>query len=504
MYYAYFGLTHAPFKITPDTEVFFEGGNRGAILEALVYAISQGEGIIKVTGEVGSGKTMLCRMLQTRVPENVETVYLANPSVSPDEILHAIAFEMQLGISKEASRLEVMHKINEHLLERHSQRKQVVLFVEESQGIPIETLEEIRLLSNLETNQHKLLQIALFGQPELDDKLRKPEIRQLRERITHSFTLSPLTAEDIRAYISFRLQAAGYRGPDLFSRRVVEQIARVSAGLTRRINIVADKALLAAFADGTHNVSLQHVRAAIRDSEFAGPASQKARSPVAYAVGGLVIGGLLGAGAFALFQALSPAPEAEPGAAVSDANRMSVQETAAAPAASPMPTPPVPETAAAPLPADNPSESGPALAPEAGQDPEVPATAAAAPAGSGKTPAEAATASNDLLEQRLLAAEAWLAETSENRYSIQLLGSEDPELLRNYLNTISNYLEINKVFVYRTIAKERPYLTVLYGSFGSRREANAQIEALPRVLKANRPYYRTVGGVRAEIAMHNS
>jgi len=165
MYYAFFGLSQPPFKITPDTDMCFDGGNRGAILEALIYAISQGEGIVKVTGEVGSGKTMLCRMLQTRLPNNVETIYLANPSVSPEEILHAIAFELQLPVSRDASRIEVMHKINDYLLERHAEGKQVVLFVEESQSMPVATLEEIRLLSNLETNQHKLLQIILFGQP---------------------------------------------------------------------------------------------------------------------------------------------------------------------------------------------------------------------------------------------------------------------------------------------------------------------------------------------------
>ena len=207
MYYQFFGLSHAPFKITPDTDVFFEGGNRGAILEALIYAISHGEGIIKVTGEVGSGKTMLCRVVQTRLPANVESVYLANPSVSPEEILHAIAFEMRLQLPRDASRLEVMHALNAYLLERHTQQRQVVIFVEESQGLPISTLEEIRLLSNLETQHHKLLQIVLFGQPELDDNLRQQSIRQLRERITHSFTLLPLDLGDTRAYLKYRLQA---------------------------------------------------------------------------------------------------------------------------------------------------------------------------------------------------------------------------------------------------------------------------------------------------------
>src|SRR4051794_17203758 len=268
MYYAFFGLSQAPFKITPDTDFFFEGGNRGAVLEALIYAISQGEGIIKVTGEVGAGKTMLCRVLQARLPKSVETVYLANPSVSPEEILHAIAFELQLPIARGSSRLVVMHALNEYLLRRHAEGRQVVVFVEESQSMPIPTLEEIRLLSNLETKQHKLLQIVLFGQPELDDNLRKPEIRQLRERITHSFSLVPLNAEEIRAYVAFRLRAAGYHGPDLFNNAGIRYLTHATGGLTRRVNIVADKALLAAFAENTHNVNIKHLRAAVQDSEF--------------------------------------------------------------------------------------------------------------------------------------------------------------------------------------------------------------------------------------------
>ena len=198
MYYEHFGLTQPPFKITPNTDFFFGGGNRGPILEALIYAITQGEGIVKVTGEVGSGKTMLCSMLQTRLAESVETVYLANPSVSPEEILHAIAFELQLQITRDESRLAVMHAIQDYLLKRHAEGKRVVLFVEESQGMPIATLEEIRLLSNLETKSDKLLQIVLFGQPELDENLRQNQIRQLKERITHSFRLEPLTGPETR------------------------------------------------------------------------------------------------------------------------------------------------------------------------------------------------------------------------------------------------------------------------------------------------------------------
>ena len=470
MYYAFFGLNQPPFKITPDTEAFFEGGNRGAILEALIYAISHGEGIIKVTGEVGSGKTMLCRVLQTRLPENVENVYLANPSVSPEEILHAIAFELQLPLARDATRLEVMHALNSYLLERHVQKRQVVVFVEESQGMPLGTLEEIRLLSNLETQQHKLLQIVLFGQPELDENLRQTQIRQLRERITHSFNLAPLDEADVRAYLAFRLHAAGYHGPDLFSPRVIAYMTRASGGLTRRINLIADKALLAAFAESTHNVSLSHVKAAVRDSEFSEVPVAKSRSPLAYALAGLALGGVLGAAAFAAYLSLSGPREA-------------VSSAPPAPDASPQPA----AAAAPPVPAAPPVGMD---APQQGQVPIVPVSAAVA----------AVEMSDDPLEQRLLATGQWLDQQTASAYSIQLLGSNDSELLREYFKTIAKYLEIEKVYVYRTIANQRPSFTVLYGTFADRYEVNRTLESLPAEMRANRPYPRTIQGIRAEIA----
>jgi len=215
MYEEYFGLRRPPFKITPDTSLFFGGGKRGDILGALVYAIHRGEGIIKVVGEVGSGKTMLCRMLQLKLPESVETVYIGNPSVTPEDILFVIANELNLEVTKDASKHEVMHLLQEYLLQRHIENRQVVLFIEEAQGMPIDTLEEIRLLSNLETDQNKLLQIILFGQPELDENLAQKSIRQLRERITHSFNLSPLTKDEIHQYLNFRMREVGYSGPEL-------------------------------------------------------------------------------------------------------------------------------------------------------------------------------------------------------------------------------------------------------------------------------------------------
>ena len=134
MYYEYFGLKQPPFKITPDTSLFFPGGNRGAVLQALIYAVTQGEGIVKVVGEVGAGKTMLCRMLQVELPDNVEIVYLDNPSLSPENILHAIAFELKLNVSETDNRLKVMNELQNYLLDRHAENRQIVVFIEEAQG----------------------------------------------------------------------------------------------------------------------------------------------------------------------------------------------------------------------------------------------------------------------------------------------------------------------------------------------------------------------------------
>lgn len=283
MYYAHFGLQQPPFKITPNTDFFFSGGNRGAVLEALLYAINSGEGIVKVVGEVGSGKTMLCRMLQSRLPEHVESVFLANPSVAPEAILHAIAFELPLNLPPQADRLLVMQALQQYLLERHAAGRQVVIFVEEAQGMPLATLEEIRLLSNLETRHDKLLQIVLFGQPELDKNLDETQIRQLRERITHSFDLWPLNESEVGEYLIFRLRAGGHLGTNLFTPAAIRLIANASRGLVRRVNILADKSLLAAYSENLKQVTPEQVQAAIKDSEFGKDFSNKRNRHYLYA-----------------------------------------------------------------------------------------------------------------------------------------------------------------------------------------------------------------------------
>ena len=268
MYLTHFGLNEPPYRITPHTEFFFAGANRGATLEALLYAITHDEGIVKVTGEVGSGKTMLCRVLIERLPESVETIYLSNPSLARDEIVLAIFDDLKIPATEQRSTLQI-RALQDHLIALYAAGKRVVLLIDEAHAMPAETLEEIRLLSNLESNRHKLLQIALFGQQELDEHLLTPRMRPLRERVTHSFRLEPLVHADVGQYLMFRLRQAGYKGPDLFDRDAVKMIAQASEGLTRRINILADKALLSAFMEGEHGINKKHAQAAINDSEFA-------------------------------------------------------------------------------------------------------------------------------------------------------------------------------------------------------------------------------------------
>jgi len=468
MYYRHFGLDQPPFKITPNTEFFFGGGNRGAILEALIYAVTQGDGMVKVTGEVGSGKTMLCNMLQARLPPHVETVYLAHPNVPPEEILHAIAFELQLGLAPGTSRLAVTHTLQDFLLKRYAEGRRVVVFVEESQSMPLATLEEMRLLSNLETRNDKLLQIVLFGQPELDANLGEPRIRQLRERITHSFRLAPLTAVEIHEYLMFRMRTAGYRGPDLFSRAVVKRIASASEGLTRRVNLIADKTLLAAFSENTHTVKTKHVDAAVRDSEFSQGARPWPRQPVTAWVAMVFAVVVIGAGGYALLRARDTM-RLEAGAQGSTSSALAARIDAGENRTGSM----------------TPAEPAAAV----GNTVRAPTT---------EPGTQATGASGNLVDQRLAATRKWLKSADPNAFTIQLMEAEHQAQLVLDLNELAKFIEINDVFLYLSSGSRKTTLGVLYGTFSDRRAAQDALEKLPPALRANRPFLRTVRGIRAE------
>ena len=489
MYYDFFGLERPPFKITPDTAFFFEGGNRGATLDALLYAIAQGEGIIKVTGEVGSGKTMLCRVVLNRLDQNVDVVYLANPSVAPDEILHAIAFELAIRLPADTSRVEVLHALQSYLVSRHAKGHQVVLFVEEAQRMPLETLEEIRLLSNLETGEHKLLQIVLFGQPELDVNLRQQHIRQLRERITCSFDLSPLSAPEIAEYLAFRLRAAGYHGPALFSQPVVDLIAQASKGLTRRVNIIADKALLAAFADGTHTVTARHVRSAIADSEFSrgGPslAATARRLPRAWRIaGGIAL--LVAAAAAAAWLVWPPRQQ------VSDAPgepEVAATATWAPPGTPPTNPPPAAPESAGPAPAD--------AMPGATVGPKPVRREAVASATSEGVPRTAFGRTRSLAQWMSMGAQR-LRDAPPDGYTIQLMAGADADYLQTYLSALTDSVESDMLIVYRSSQSASGLHSVVYGAFSGFSEAVRALDSLPPELSRYRPYVRSLRVVRAE------
>ena len=264
LYLDHFGLSKPPFQITPDPDFFFSGGRRGDILSALGHVATHDEGITTVVAEVGSGKTLLARLMIGRLGAGVSAVYLANPFFSRDEIIEAISRDLGLG-SAGASMEAKLAALQQELLRRHASGQRVLLVVDEAHTMPVESLEEVRLLSNLETGQHKLVNIMLFGQPELDDLLAQPKLRQVRDRVIHRFDLERLHDEEISAYIDHRLRAAGWSGARLFSESAMAQLVKVSDGRARRINLLADKALLAAYAGGSRHVDAPHVKAAMAE-----------------------------------------------------------------------------------------------------------------------------------------------------------------------------------------------------------------------------------------------
>jgi len=282
MYLDYFGLQKKPFGITPDTSTFFAGAERGDILHAVLYALKSGEGIVKVVGEVGSGKTMLSRMLANNAPSNTVFVFLINPSIQADQIVYAIAHDLGLNVDKLEQPIQVLHRLQRELFDLHKAGKRVVLVIDEAQQMPLTTLEEIRLLSNLETETEKLLQIIMFGQPELDQHIDTPSVRQLRERITYEFYLSPLSWDIAASYLAFRLEKAGSQGREVFTTGAIKLLSKSSNGTLRRLNVLADKALLAAFIQKSVLVDVRHVKTALQDGK-----KQSSVSSTSYIVAGL-------------------------------------------------------------------------------------------------------------------------------------------------------------------------------------------------------------------------
>lgn len=271
-YLSYFGLREMPFGITPDTHFFFAGRASQEALNTLLVAIGNGEGFVKVTGEVGTGKTLLCRKLLASLQPRYVSAYIPNPSFGPKSLLIALADELALPLEPDLADIEphrLLRAVTRALLDTARQGKRVVLCMDESQSMSLETLEALRLLTNVETEKMKLLQVVLFGQPELDARLASAAVRQLRQRIIFEHRLQGLGRDEVGAYVTHRLVVAGYSGAALVSDSALSVLHRASRGVPRLVNILLHKAMLLAYGEGARAVRASHVRAAIADTPSA-------------------------------------------------------------------------------------------------------------------------------------------------------------------------------------------------------------------------------------------
>ncbi|QBE66657.1 ExeA family protein [Pseudoduganella lutea] len=272
MYESHFGLSELPFSITPDTSFFFGSPHSQEGLNTLLVAARSGEGFIKITGEVGTGKTLLCRKFMAMLGDGFVTAYVPNPYLEPRALMMALADELEIVLPRDVDQHQLVKSLTMRLLELAVRGQHVVLCLDEAQALPLESLEALRLLTNLETEKRKLLQIVLFGQPELNAHLASPKIRQLAQRITFHYHLGALQRDDLDYYLAHRLRVAGFTGARLFSARAVRRMFRATGGIPRLVNIVAHKALMLAYGEGRHMVEQRHVALAAGDTIGTRPA----------------------------------------------------------------------------------------------------------------------------------------------------------------------------------------------------------------------------------------
>ena len=485
MYLEHFGLREVPFRIMPHTEFFFSGAHRGSTLEALIYAVTHDEGIVKVSGEVGSGKTMLCRMLLARLPKHIKTVYLTNPSLQRDEMLYALAEDLEIALPEGRPHL-LLRTLQEALLDIHAAGRRVVVMLDEAHAMPPETLEEICLLSNLESSQHKLIHIVLFGQPELDKRLGEKSMRQLKERITHNFALEPLSRHEIADYLMFRMRAAGYRGPDIFTPSAIRLIDQASEGLTRRINILADKALLSAFSENKHLIDVKHIRAAITDAQF-NIMHDKGFTYTSWLRHGLI--GMAGVVAVALLACLMPWQHwfsSQPLAQTAQASTATQSET--------MPTAPSIEPD---VKAREPVVTATATA-NTSFAPEKIASEKTASIEQAGLPPPTLEADKPTFDERVAMTDEWLKNTPDSHFFIQLLSAEakSQREAEEYIEQISSRLVVSSIRVYRSKLSGRDRIGVIYGDYATQAEASADLAKIAKMTPDSSPYIRSVSKLR--------
>lgn len=268
MYLEHFQLEETPFSLTPDTQFFFDQHSHQEALNTILIALKSREGFVKVVGEVGTGKTILSRKLLRSLGGDFISAYLPNPYLSPDELKAYLAEEIKAPVTPGMPAHEVLLAIYRRLIQLARNDKQVVMIIDEAQAMPRDTIETLRLLTNMETEKRKLLQVVLLGQPELEVLLNRPDLRQLKQRIVFNEYLKPLSYDKLKNYVEHRVRSAGYGGSEaLFTPRAIKSLYSASRGIPRLVNVLSHKALLSAFGQGASQVSRKHVARAIADTD---------------------------------------------------------------------------------------------------------------------------------------------------------------------------------------------------------------------------------------------
>ena len=266
VYLEFYGLKEPPFELTPNPRFLFFSPKHREAFNHLLYGIRERKGFVQLTGEVGTGKTTICRAMLKELGDRFATALVLNPTLDTDQLVHAITLEFGLN-TKGLNRFESLSALNQFLIDLLYQGKDAVLVIDEAQGLTEPLLEQVRLLSNLETDDRKLLQIILFGQPELRDRLNNPRLRQLRQRITVRYHLPPLSRHEVTQYVQHRIHVSGGNGTPHFTGPALWRVHRYSQGIPRLVNAVCDKALLAGFVQQSEQIDFRMVGQAVRELE---------------------------------------------------------------------------------------------------------------------------------------------------------------------------------------------------------------------------------------------
>ncbi len=342
MYQKHFGLTERPFSIAPDPRFLYMSRQHREALAHLLYGIGEGGGFVQLTGEVGTGKTTICRCLLEQLPDHVDLALILNPRVNEQELLASLCDELHVPYPRDSDSLKVLtDALSAYLLDTHARGRRTVLMIDEAQNLSAEALEQVRLLTNLETTREKLLQIILVGQPELRQLLAREDLRQLSQRITARYHLEPISRDETAAYIRHRLQVCGADAA-IFSDAAIDLVQALSGGVPRLINVLCDRAMLGAFVEGKRHVEVPIVRKAAAEVLPEEGLQRPARGWRWLALGSLVLG--LGLSAYALLSRYPPLAArwpSSPGAS---------QQTLALPAPMPAPTREPPATVVRPPP----------------------------------------------------------------------------------------------------------------------------------------------------------